>query len=260
MSTEELEVLIREYTLLEGWFARVPGLQEPANYGTKFESGIYEENVKSGYRLLLHPFALKFFKHYRMAPGQLVPNGWRKLVGLIYLVETSGYKADPTNFMRLFFEIFFVNGVANCPGCLENKGELPFDRDWNAYCKYFENMGKPTPNNLTKHILSHIKLRGGLFIDKPLSEQQLEYGKIIPRRPIPASLTVLPPSTAAPSTFSTETALLEMASGSGNHHKEAFWACFKKAKGKRNEKQPSVEMLLLQRRRRPSFPRTHLSS
>ncbi|KAK3007192.1 hypothetical protein RJ639_015488 [Escallonia herrerae] len=181
MSTEDLQDLIREYPLPEGWYARLPGLQEPANYGTKFETGIYEEQVKSGYRLPLHPFALRFFKHYRMAPRQLVPNGWRKLAGLIHLVQTSGYKPDATDFIRVFFEICFVKGVANCPGWYYihsrqrllkggpksnkgwhsryffvgrlDKGELPFDKDWNPFCKDFKNPGKPTPNNLTKHIL-----------------------------------------------------------------------------------------------------------
>ncbi|KAK3000199.1 hypothetical protein RJ639_023915 [Escallonia herrerae] len=161
MSTEDLVELLREYPLLVGWYARLPGLQEPANYGTKYETGIYEEQVRSGYRLPLHPFALRFFEHYRMAPGQLVPNGWRKLVGLIYLVQTSGYKPDTTDFMRVFFEICFVKGVANCPGWYyihnrqrllkwgpksnkgwhsryffvgrSDKGKLPFDREWNPY-------------------------------------------------------------------------------------------------------------------------------
>ncbi|KAK3012083.1 hypothetical protein RJ639_011976 [Escallonia herrerae] len=200
MSTEDLQDLIREYPLPEGWYARLPGLQEPANYGTKFETRIYEEQVKSGYRLPLHPFALRFFKHYRMAPGQLVPNGWRKLAGLIYLVQTSGYKLDATDFMRVFFEsvssrgsptaqdgITFIILLCWPPG----QGELPFDRDWNPFFKDFENPGKPTPNNLTKHILSHIKLRGGLCIDEPLSDEQLEWAKIIPPKPIPAGLQIL---------------------------------------------------------------------
>ncbi|KAK3043396.1 hypothetical protein RJ639_002698 [Escallonia herrerae] len=91
MSEEELMVLIREYSLPKGWYSRVLGLQERANYGTKFETRIYEEQVKSGYRLPLHPFTLIFFKHYCLASGKLVPNGWRKLIGLIYLVETSEY-------------------------------------------------------------------------------------------------------------------------------------------------------------------------
>ncbi|KAK3014062.1 hypothetical protein RJ639_008056 [Escallonia herrerae] len=198
MSIEELTKLIREYPILKGWYARVPNLQEPANYGTKFETGIYEEQVKSGYRLPLHPFVLNFFEHYHMAPGQLVLNGWRNLVGLIYLVETSGYKADSTDFMRVFFKIYFVKGVANCPGWYyihsrqrllkdglksnkgwhsryffvghEDKKNLSFDKDWNPYCKDLENPGKPTPNDLTKHILIHMKLRGGRSIDEPLTE------------------------------------------------------------------------------------------
>ncbi|KAK3038260.1 hypothetical protein RJ639_030869 [Escallonia herrerae] len=258
MSTEDLQELIREYPLPKGWYARLPGLQEPANYGTKFETGIYEEQVKSGYRLPLHPFALRFFEHYHMAPGKLVPNGWRKLVGLIYLVQTSGYKPDATDFMGVFFEIYFVKGVANYPGWYYihsrqwllkggpksnkgwqsryffvgrlDKGKLPFDRDWNPYCKDFENPGKPIPNNLTKHILSHIKLRGGLSINEPLSEEQLEWAKIIPPKPFPAGLS-LPPPPAIPSVSSVETVPLEMASRSGNHHKEVFLAFFRKLRG-----------------------------
>ncbi|KAK3035316.1 hypothetical protein RJ639_034024 [Escallonia herrerae] len=178
MSAEDLQELIREYPLPERWYAHLPGLQEPANYGTKFETGIYEEQVKSGYRLPLHSFALRFFEHYHMAPGQLVPNGWRKLVGLIHLVQTLGYKPDATYFMRVFFEICFVKGVANCPGC-------------------------------------HIKLRGGLSVDEPLSEEQLEWAKIIPPKPIPAGLSIPhPPLPAIPSVSSAKTIPLEMASGS----------------------------------------------
>ncbi|KAK2988542.1 hypothetical protein RJ640_022493 [Escallonia rubra] len=243
-----------------GWYARLPGLQEPANYGTKFETGIYEEQVKSGYRLPFHPFALRFFEHYRMAPGQLVPNGWRKLAGLIYLVQTSGYKPDATDFMRVFFEICFVKGVANCPGWYYihsrqrllkggpksnkgwhsryffvgrlDKGELPFDKVWNPFCKDFENPGKPTPNNQTKHILSHIKLRGGLCIDEPLSEEQLEWAKIIPPKPILAGLQIPLPPHAIHSVSSAET----------------------KAKGKQKEKQPSVELPPAPKRTRVTPP------
>ncbi|KAK3037298.1 hypothetical protein RJ639_032060 [Escallonia herrerae] len=218
MSTKDLVELLREYPLPVGWYARLPGLQEPANYGMKYETRVYEEQVRFGYRLPLHPFALHFFEHYHMAPGQLVPNGWRKLVGLIYLVQTSGYKPDPTDFMKVFFEICFVKGVANCPGWYyihsrqrflkggpkSNKGKLPFDREWNPYYKDFENPGKPAPNNLTKHILSHIKLRGGLSIDEPLSEQQLEWPRIIPRMPVLAGAVTPPPAPTISSTFPAE--------------------------------------------------------
>ncbi|KAK3001677.1 LOW QUALITY PROTEIN: hypothetical protein RJ639_021611, partial [Escallonia herrerae] len=213
------------------WYARLPGLQEPANYGTKFKTGVYEEQVKSGYRLPLHPFALRFFEHYRMAPRQLVPNGWRKLAGLIYLVQTSGYKPDATDFMRVFFEICFVKRVANCPRWyyIHNrqrllKGGPKSNKGWHSRYFFvsrldkgsfrlieigilsdFEYLGKPTPNNQTKHILSHIKLGGGLCINEPLSEEQLEWAKIIPSRPIPTGLLILSPPRAIPSVTSVET-------------------------------------------------------
>ncbi|KAK2976101.1 hypothetical protein RJ640_009533 [Escallonia rubra] len=170
MSTEDLLELIQEYPLPEGWYARLPGLQEPANYGTKFETGIYEEQVKSGYRLPLHPFALRFFEHYRMAPGQLVLNGWRKLVGLIYL------------------------------------------------------------------------LRRGLSIDKPLSEERLEWTRIISHKSVPASLSILPLPPAIPTMSSAETVPLEMASGSGKSPRGGFLGVLQKAKGKRKEKQSSAEL------------------
>ncbi|KAK3015663.1 hypothetical protein RJ639_007500 [Escallonia herrerae] len=190
MSSEDMLELIREYPLFEGWYASLPSLQEPANYGIRFEIGIYEEQVKSGYRLPLYLFSLHFLEHYHMVPGQLVPNGWKKLVGLIYLVQTSGYKLDATDFMRVFFEICFVKGVANCPGWYYIHSR---QRLLKGGLK--SNKGKPTPNNLTKHILSHIKLRGRLSIDEPLSEQQLEWAMIIPQKSVPSGdLIPLPPA------------------------------------------------------------------
>ncbi|KAK3036710.1 hypothetical protein RJ639_030534 [Escallonia herrerae] len=220
----------------------------------QFETGVYEEQVKSGYRLPLHPFVLRFFEHYRMAPRQLVPNGWRKLAGLIYLVQTSGYKPDATDFMRVFFEICCVKGVANCPGWYSFIGELPFDRDWNPFYKDFKNPAKPTPNNQTKHILSHIKLRGGLCINEPLLEEQLEWAKIIPPRPIPAGLLIPSPPRAIPSMTSVETVPLEMASGSGKSPQGGFLGVLQKAKGKHKEKQPSAELSPVPKRTRVTPP------
>ncbi|KAK3000665.1 hypothetical protein RJ639_020674 [Escallonia herrerae] len=218
MSTEDLQDLIREYPLPEGWYARLPGLQEPANYGTKFETGIYEEQVKSGYRLPLHPFALRFFEHYRMAPGQLVPNGWRKLAGLIYLVQTSGYKPDATDFMECF-------------------------------SKSVSSRGSPTAQD-----------------DEPLSEEQLEWAKIIPPKPIPAGLQIPSPPLAIPSMSSAETVpvilipvlistlIAEMASRSGKSPQGGFLGVLQKAKGKRKEKQPSVELPPVPKRTRVTPP------
>ncbi|KAK2967970.1 hypothetical protein RJ640_019450 [Escallonia rubra] len=100
MTKESIVELLEEIPLPPPFSARVPALQEPANYGTDLETSVYEGQIRSGYRGPMHPFAVAFFNHYKMAPGQLVPNGWRKLVGLIYLVQTSGYPVTVHDFMR----------------------------------------------------------------------------------------------------------------------------------------------------------------
>ncbi|KAK2980078.1 hypothetical protein RJ640_000187 [Escallonia rubra] len=122
MTKEELEALLKEYPLPKGWIARVPELQEPVNYGIDWEMAIYEEQLKSGYELPLHPFSLKVFDHYKMVTSQLVPNGWMKLVGLIYLVKTSGSKVYPTDFLKVFFELCFVKGVSTLVGTISVVG------------------------------------------------------------------------------------------------------------------------------------------
>ncbi|KAK2966546.1 hypothetical protein RJ640_002852 [Escallonia rubra] len=94
----------------------VPALQEPANYGTDLETSVYESQIRSGYRILMHPFAVAFFNYYKMAQGQLVPNGWRKLVGLIYLVQTSGYPVTVHDFMRLYLEVCSIKNVDKSVG------------------------------------------------------------------------------------------------------------------------------------------------
>ncbi|KAK2997993.1 hypothetical protein RJ639_026543 [Escallonia herrerae] len=112
MTKESIVELLREYPLPPPFFARVPTLQEPANYGTNLETSVYEGQIRSGYRVPMHPFAVAFFNHYKMEPGQLVPNKWRKLVGLIYLVQTSGYPVTVDDFMRLYLEVCFIKSVA----------------------------------------------------------------------------------------------------------------------------------------------------
>ncbi|KAK3003656.1 hypothetical protein RJ639_018698 [Escallonia herrerae] len=100
MTKESIVELLEEFPLPPPFSARVPALQEPANYGTDLETSVYEGQIRSGYRVPMHPFAVAFFNHYKMAPGQLVPNRWRKLIGLIYLVQTSGYPVTIHDFMR----------------------------------------------------------------------------------------------------------------------------------------------------------------
>ncbi|KAK3013373.1 hypothetical protein RJ639_009538 [Escallonia herrerae] len=153
MTKDSIVELLEGIPLPPPFSARVPALQEPANYGTDLETSIYEGQISSGYRVPMHPFDVTFFNHYKMVPGQLVPNGWRKLVGLIYLVQSSGYLVTVDDFMRLYLEL------------PSYKWEFP--RKWNGFCKYYEKKGSLAPNATTKKLIDHIKRRGVLSIDEP---------------------------------------------------------------------------------------------
>ncbi|KAK2967336.1 hypothetical protein RJ640_017056 [Escallonia rubra] len=233
MSKESIVSLLEEYPLPPPFSARVPALQEPANYGTDLETSVYEGQIKSGYRIPMHPFAVAFFNHYKMAPGQLVPNGWRKLVGLIYLVQTSGYPVTVHDFMRLYLEDY------------EKKGFL-------------------APNAMTKKLLDHIKRRGVLNIDEPLTDQEMQHAGLIPpapAMPVPPTPVLEPRIVSKPKTrelaigiSSSSTPSLEMA-GRGGGAKGDFMGLMQKAsKGKRKESTGEGSSPLVKRLRAPIPP------
>ncbi|KAK2984022.1 hypothetical protein RJ640_003151 [Escallonia rubra] len=215
MTKEIIVELLEEFHLPPPFSARVPALQELANYVTDLETSVYEGQIRSGYRILMHPFAVAFFNHYKMAPGQLVPNGWRKLVGLIYLVQTSWYPVTVHDFMRLYLE--------------SDKG------------------GSQIQQRLALPILLHsaAKRRGVLNIDEPLTDQEMQHAGLIPPAPamhVPPTPVlepriVLKPKTQelAIGTSSSRTPSLEMAS-KGEGVKGDFIGLLQKAsKGKRKE-------------------------
>ncbi|KAK2989981.1 hypothetical protein RJ640_000257 [Escallonia rubra] len=291
MTKESIVEILEEIPLPPPFSARVPALQEPANYGTDLETSVYEGQIRSGYRVPMHPFAVAFFNHYKMAPGQLVPNGWRKLVGLIYLVQTSGYPVTVHDFMRLYLEVCFIKNVANSVswyyihnrfriikgGPKSNKGwhsryffiqrpsgKWEFPRKWNGYCKDYEKKGYLAPNATTKKLIDHIKRRGVLNIDEPLSDQEMWHAGFIPPAPaLPVPLTpivesqiVLGPKTQGMviGTSLSRTLSLEMV-GRGEGAKGDFFGLLQKAsKGKRKEGTGEGSSPLLKKARAPTPP------
>ncbi|KAK3043160.1 LOW QUALITY PROTEIN: hypothetical protein RJ639_000049 [Escallonia herrerae] len=214
MTKESIVKLLKEFSLLPPFSAQVPALQEPANYGTDLETSVYEGQIRSGYRVPMHPFTVAFFNHYKMSPSQLVPNGWRKLVGLIYLYKLQVMVHD---FMRLYLEVCLMKNVANGGGWYyihnrvrvikdgpkSNKGwhsryffiqrpsgKWGFPRKWNGFYKDYEKKGFLAPNASTKKMIDHIKRRGGLNIDEPLTDQEMWHAGLIP----PAPTMPVPPT------------------------------------------------------------------
>ncbi|KAK2979473.1 LOW QUALITY PROTEIN: hypothetical protein RJ640_001357 [Escallonia rubra] len=268
MTKESIIELLEEFPLPPLFSARVPALQEPANYDTDLETNVYEGQIRSGNRIPMHPFAVAFFNYYKMVPSQLVLNGWRKLVGLIYLVQTSGYPVTVHDFMRLYLEVCFIKNVAKSVGwyyihnhsdqrgpksnkgwhsryffILRPSGKWEFPRKWNGFCKDYETKGFLAPNALTKKLLDHIKRRGSLSIDEPLSDQEIRHVGLIPPAPtIPVPPTPVVESCAvlrrrtselAAGTSSSRTPSLEM-SGKGDGGKGDFLGLLL-PRGKRKE-------------------------
>ncbi|KAK3002687.1 hypothetical protein RJ639_019976 [Escallonia herrerae] len=267
MTKESIVELLEEIPLPPPFSARVPALQEPANYGTDLETSVYEGQIRSGYRVTMHPFVVAFFNHYKMVPGQLVPNEWRKLVGLIYLVQTSGYLVTVDDFMRLYLEggpksnkgwhsrYFFIHWPS---------GKWEFPRKWNGFCKDYEKKGSLAPNATTKKLIDHIKMRGVLSINEPLSDQEMRHAGLIPLAlavPIPPtpfveSQLVLGPKTQglAIRTSSSRTPSLEIA-GKGVGAKGDFLGLLQKAsKGKRKEGTGEGSSPLVKRAHAPTPP------
>ncbi|KAK3025911.1 hypothetical protein RJ639_042384 [Escallonia herrerae] len=215
MTKDSIVELLEEIPLPPPFSARVHALQEPANYGTDLETSVYEGQIRSGYRVPMHPFAVAFFNHYKMVPSQLVPNGWRKHVGLIYLVQTSGYPvtnvANSVGWYYIHNRIRVIKG-----GPKSNKGwhsryffiqrpsgKWEFPRKWNGFCKNYEKKGSLAPKATTKKLIDHIKRRGVLSIDEPLSDQEMRHARLIPPAlavPVPSTPMVEPQLVLGPKT------------------------------------------------------------
>ncbi|KAK3021612.1 hypothetical protein RJ639_045245 [Escallonia herrerae] len=257
MTKESIVELLEEIPLPLPFSARVHALQEPANYGTDLETSVYKGQIRSGYRVPMHPFAVAFYNHYKMAPCQLVPNEWRKLIGLIYLVQTSGYPVTVEDFMRLY-----LKNVANSVGWYYIHNRIRVIKRGPKSNKDYEKKGSLAPNATTKKLIDHIKRRGVLSIDKPLSDQEMQHAGLIPTTlvvpvpptPVVESQLVLGPKTQgiAIGTSSSRTSSLEIA-GKGVGAKGDFLGLLQKAsKGKRKEGTGEGSSPLVKKARAPT--------
>uniref|UniRef100_A0ACD5YPF7 Uncharacterized protein n=1 Tax=Avena sativa TaxID=4498 RepID=A0ACD5YPF7_AVESA len=63
---------------------------------------VYVDALEAGMRLPLHPFYGEVFSHFGIAPGQLVPNTWRALVGFVVLSHFAGVAPSLAVFRHFF--------------------------------------------------------------------------------------------------------------------------------------------------------------
>ncbi|KAK1604641.1 hypothetical protein QYE76_028314 [Lolium multiflorum] len=63
---------------------------------------VYADALEAGMRLPLHPFYVMVLSHYGIAPGQLMPNGWRALAGFVVLSHFTGVPPSLAVFRHFF--------------------------------------------------------------------------------------------------------------------------------------------------------------
>ena len=70
----------------------LPHKKERACQLSPSEVCFYEVAFQCGLRFPIHPFIMKFFSHFNIAPGQLMPNLWRIVISYmeIWLAVTEG--------------------------------------------------------------------------------------------------------------------------------------------------------------------------
>ncbi|KAK1604668.1 hypothetical protein QYE76_028341 [Lolium multiflorum] len=70
---------------------------------------VYAHALEAGLRFPLHAFFSEALSHFRLAPSQLTPNGWRVLVGFFVLCHSAGVPPSLAVF-RHFFSLSSRNG------------------------------------------------------------------------------------------------------------------------------------------------------
>ncbi|KAF3433427.1 hypothetical protein FNV43_RR24529 [Rhamnella rubrinervis] len=81
----------------------VPGPLERADSLREGWVCFYEMAFKIGLRLPLHRIINMVLNFYNVAPGQLIPNKWRYLLGLIVQSEKCGLQIDMATFLYFFY-------------------------------------------------------------------------------------------------------------------------------------------------------------
>ncbi|KAK3007036.1 hypothetical protein RJ639_017331 [Escallonia herrerae] len=83
---------------------RLPDENESANMTPIDEIGVYWDMFINGFRVPLHPFFIKVFNAYGLAPGQFSPHAWRFMSFFIYQCHKLGLNPRVRVF-RWFFTI-----------------------------------------------------------------------------------------------------------------------------------------------------------
>ncbi|XP_048539235.1 uncharacterized protein LOC125518441 [Triticum urartu] len=123
---DAVDALCRKHGLPTAYTAR------PAGDGAAFTPpperavSLYAHALEAGVRFPLHSFFSQALTHFRLAPGQLTPSGWRVLVGFVVLCHDAGVQPSRDVFCYFFSLCPYTSGRygfrAKHDGCALFKG------------------------------------------------------------------------------------------------------------------------------------------
>ncbi|KAK0590400.1 hypothetical protein LWI29_026576 [Acer saccharum] len=95
VSANMLKILKKTFSIPNTVFLHLPQDNDLPSFPPKDKVTFCSDFFRFGVRLPLHPFISRVLCHYKLAPSQLCPNGWRILVGTLALFR-SMYNDDPS--------------------------------------------------------------------------------------------------------------------------------------------------------------------
>ncbi|KAM0918535.1 hypothetical protein ACQ4PT_009038 [Festuca glaucescens] len=98
---ETLRAICRKYSIPDDFTPVIAGDRSP-RAPPPGSVVVYADALEAGMRLPLHPFYVTVLSHYGIAPGQLMPNGWRALAGFVVLSHFTGVPPSLAVFRHFF--------------------------------------------------------------------------------------------------------------------------------------------------------------
>ena len=109
LSHEKFESFVESGDVLEGLEIRLPGEDDRACVGFQDEYGLYLRCFDMGLRFPLGKWPTEVLASYDLAPGQLAPNAWAKIIGFHILFKRLFPDAEPS--VSLFRSLFSIVNV-----------------------------------------------------------------------------------------------------------------------------------------------------
>lgn len=104
---DDVSRLSSQYSIPVEFEIRIPGEADRANDPGPGQLCLYEESLKAGLRLPLHPFVVGVLRGFHLAPAQLAPNAWRCIFAMLVAAYEKGINLTPAMFFKMFKPAYF---------------------------------------------------------------------------------------------------------------------------------------------------------